>query len=168
MCSVPGLEKKDRSDVFNNAFVSIHTDIQHIADKLGVIINKLDAEFLKLQADIAGTQSEKVEEANTSEGSTTEDQNQNTTVSLKDYSGQEMDVADGGDGHSTKLFPDVRNESNFAFRSSDCNHLKGNEEELVQSREETNSQSLSPHSVEGGAARVEGEEEKNCKWVIVG
>lgn len=167
-CSVSGVEKKACSDLFSNSFVSIHADIQHIADKLGMIINKLDAEFLKLQADGAATEPETLKEVNTSEDLTTEDSYQNTTAALKDDSGQRMDVADGGDGHSAKLFPDLQNESHPTSRSSDCNDLKGNEEELVQSSEEINSQSFSPHSVEEGAERVKGNKEKNSRWVIVG
>lgn len=165
-CSVPGIEIS--SDLFNNAFLSIYTDIQHITDKLCMIISKLDAEYLKLHADGAATEAKKVKEVNTREGLSTEDSDQNTTVVLKDDSGQKMDVADQGDGHSTKLFPDVQNESHLISCSSDCNDLKGNEEEIVQSIEEMSSQSFSPHSVEEGAERVEGKEEKCSKWVIVG
>lgn len=95
---------------------------------------------------------------------TNEDSHQDAAVALTDDSGQKMDVEDGDDGHSAKPFPDAPKESDLTSCSSDCNDL-----ELAQSREEINNQSgFSPHSVEEGAEKVEGKQEKNRKLVIVG
>lgn len=138
--------------------------MQHITDKLDVIIGKLDAELLKLQVEGAATQPEEEKEVKTSEELTNEDSHRNTTVALKDNSGHKMDVQDGDDRHKAKPCPDAQNESDLSSRSSDCNDL-----ELAQSTEEINNQSsFSPHSVEEGAEKDKDKQEKNSKWVIVG
>lgn len=129
-----------------------------------MIISTLDAEFLKLQADGAATEPEKVKEEELS----TKDSYQNTEVTVQEYPGQKMDVEDGGDGHSAKPFPGVHDELHLTTHSSDCNDLKGKEEELVQSREEMNCHHFSPCSGEEGGDRVKGKKDKNSKWVVVG
>lgn len=129
----------------------------------------MDAELVKLQADGAAAEPEKVKEVKTLEElSTAGDSDQNTTVVLKDASGQKMNVEDGGDGHGAKPLPDVPNQSHLPSCSSDRSDLKGNGEELAQTREETDSPSFSPPSVEEGAEGVEDKKEKSSKWVIVG
>lgn len=147
----------------------MHTDIQHIADKLGAIKSKLDAEFLKLQSEGAATEPEEQKEVKASEELTNEDSHQNTTVALIDDSGQNMDVEDGDEGHSARPFSDAHKESDLTSCSSDCYDLKRNEEDLAPSREEIHNQGcFSPHSEEEAAGKVEGKREKNAKWVIVG
>lgn len=155
------------SDLFSNAFNSINADMQHITDKLGEIMNKLDTEVLKLHAERFAAESEEVKEEKTLEELMTDD-NQGVTGALKDPdSVQKIDVEDGDDAQSANPFPDAPVESDLTSRSSNCNDLKGNKEELTPSREGINNQScFSSNSTKEEAEK--GKKEKNSKWVTVG
>lgn len=147
-----------------NAFVSIQVDIQHITEKLSMIISKLDAEIIKLQAEGASIGSQEMKDANKDEKN-----HLNVSVPLEVDTGPEVNEEDGDDGDSTMPSSDAQQESDLRSCSSECDGLRGKEEELVSRRQESSTEScFSKDSVEEGGEKVEGKTETNSKWITVG
>lgn len=150
------------SDSVSNAFISIQVDIQHITEKLSTIISKLDAEILKLHAEGTTTKPQEIKDVNKDEN-----KHQNISVPLEVDSGQKVDDED--DGNSKMPSSDAQQESDLRSCSSDCNDLRGKEEELVSGSQESSSEGcFSQDSMEERGEKVEGKSETNSKWITVG
>lgn len=152
------------SDSVSNAFISIQADIQHITEKLSTIISKLDAEILKLHAEGTSIGPQEMKDANKDEKN-----HLNASVPLEVDSGLKVDDEDGYDGNSTMPSSDAQQESDLISCSSDCNALRGKEEELMSRCQESSIEScFSKDSMEEGGEKVKGKNETTSKWITVG
>lgn len=152
------------ADSVSDAFISIQVDVQHITEKLSTIISKLDAEIIKLHAEGTSIGSQEMKDANKDEKN-----HLNVGVPLEVDSGPKVDDEVGDDGNGTMPSSDAQQESDLRSCSSDCDDLRGKEEELVSRRQESSTEScFSKDSVEEGGEKVEGKTETISKWITVG